>query len=115
LNQFDYVYVDIWESSEDGLELFTKFMKKNIDLPHVDYWIEDSILYDVKYIVVPYLYALYLGNSISDFISSLDGDMNELAKKVNRYFKTRNDVIRTEDELLSIIHEKDVLRKILSQ
>ena len=115
LNQFDYVYVDIWESSEDGLELFTKFMKKNIDLPHVDYWIEDSMLYDVKYIVVPYLYALYLGNSITDFISSLDGDMNELAKKVNRYFKTRNDVIRTEDELLSIIHEKDVLRKILSQ
>jgi len=115
LNQFDYVYVDIWESSEDGLELFTKFMKKNIDLPHVDYWIEDSMLYNVKYIVVPYLYALYLCNSITDFISSLDGDMNVLAKKVNRYFKTRNDVIRTENELLGIIHEKDILRKILSQ
>jgi hypothetical protein len=35
--------------------------------------------------------------------------------KVNRYFKTRNDVIKTEDELLRIIHGKDVLRDILAQ
>jgi hypothetical protein len=50
-----------------------------------------------------------------EFISSMEDDSKELAKKVNKYFKTRNDVIRTEDELLCVIHGKDVLRKILSQ
>jgi hypothetical protein len=115
LSKFDYVYVDFWESTEDGLGFYTKLMKKRIDLPHVDYWIEDSILNDVKYIVAPYLYALYEGKSIADFISSMDSEMKDLAKKANKYFKTRNDVIRTEDELLSIIHGKKVLREILAQ
>jgi hypothetical protein len=115
LNQFDYVYVDFWESSGDGLGLYTRLMKKKLNFPHIDYWVEDSMLYDVKYIVVPYLYTLYEGKSITDFISSIEGDSKELVMKVNRYFKTRNDVIKTEDQLLRIIHGKDVLRDILAQ
>jgi hypothetical protein len=58
---------------------------------------------------------LYEGKSVTDFISSIEGDSKELVMKVNRYFKTRNDVIKTEDELLRIIHGKDVLRDILAQ
>lgn len=115
LKQFDYVYIDFWESTEDGLDFYTRLMEKKIDLPHIDYWIEDSILYDLKFILVPYLYRLYQGKSIMDFISSFEGKSMELVKKVNRYFKTQNDVIRTEDELLGIIHRKDTLRRILSQ
>ena len=115
LNQFDYVYVDFWESSGDGLEAYTKLMKKKIGSAHIDYWVEDSMLYDVKYIVAPYLYALYEGRGITDFITSIEGEQKELAKKVNRYFKIRNDVIRTEAELLDIIHSKNVLRDILAQ
>lgn len=114
LNRFDYVYVDFWESSEDGLEMYTKLMEKKLCPPHVDFWIEDSMLYDVKYLVVPYLYTLYEGKSIADFICSMDEDSKKLVKKVNRYFKTRNDLIATEEELLSVIHGKDVLRAILS-
>jgi hypothetical protein len=115
LNQFDYVYVDFWESTGDGLELYTKLMEKEAHLPHVDYWLEDSMLHDVKYIVALYLYTVYEGKSIIDFISSMDDDSRELGKKANKYFKTRNDAIRSEDELLSIIHRKDVLREILSK
>lgn len=115
LSQFDYVYVDFWESTEDGLEFYTRLMEKRICFSHIDYWLEDSMLHEVKYIVVPYLYALYERRSIADYISSLDGDSREIAKKSNRYFKNRNDIIKTEDELLSIIHSKDVLREILAQ
>lgn len=115
LKQFDYVYVDFWESTGDGLEHYTRLMEKRIDLPHVDYWIEDSILSDVKNIVAPYLYALYQGRSIAEFISDLDGELKEIAKKANKYFKTRDDVIKTEDELLGIIHGKKVLREILAR
>ncbi|MGB4587634.1 MAG: hypothetical protein WBI17_00165 [Clostridiaceae bacterium] len=115
LNQFDYVYVDFWESNEDGLGAYTKMMEKKINLPHIDFWIEDSILSDLKYIVVPYLCALYESRSIVDFISSVDREMKPYAKKINKYFKKRNDLVTTEDELLQIIHSVDVLREILSQ
>ena len=114
LKKFDYVYVDFWESTEDGLAFYTKLMEKKVNFPHMDYWVENSILNDVKYIVTPYLYTVYKGNSIVDYISSFNEDSRELTIKANRYFKTRNDVIRTEDELLSIIHGKHVLRKILA-
>lgn len=115
LNKFDYVYVDFWESTEDGLGFYTKLMEKKINPPHVDYWIEDSILCDLKYIVAPYLNTLYEGKSITDFIASMDSDSKVLAKKVNKYFKSRNDVIETEEELLDIIHGKNILREILGQ
>lgn len=115
LSQFDYVYVDFWESSEDGLEAYTRLMEKKVSLPHIDYWVEDSMLADIQYIVAPYLLTLYEGRSVADFIASLDGGIMEYTKKVNRYFKKRSDVIETEDQLLHLIHSKDVLREILSQ
>lgn len=115
LSQFDYIYVDFWESTEDGLDFYTGLMEKKINLKNMDYWLETSILHDVKYIVAPYLYALYEGRSISDFMSSLDRDSREIAKKVNRYFKTRDDLVTTEEDLLEIIHSRDVLRSILGQ
>ena len=114
LSQFDYIYVDFWESTEDGLDFYTKLMEKKVDISNIDYWIEDSILYDVKYIVALYLFAVYEGKSILDFISSIDEDFKAIAKKINKYFKTRNDIIKTEDELLNIIHSKEILKKILS-
>ena len=115
LNQFDYVYVDFWESNEDGLEAYTKLMEKKVNLPHIDFWIEDSILNDLKYVLVPYLFALYEGRSIADFISSLDGELKPYGKKINKYFKKRFDSVTTEDELLHFIQSVEVLREILSQ
>lgn len=115
LNQFDYAYIDFWESTEDGLYMYIKLMEKKLILPHVDFWIEDSILNDVKYIVTSYLYDLYQGKGVSNFISSMEGESKVVAKKANRYFKSRNDIISTEDQLLNIIHDKSILRAILSQ
>jgi hypothetical protein len=114
LEQFDYVYVDFWESSEDGLDAYTRLMEKKVDLPHIDYWIEDSMLADIQYIIAPYLLTLYDGRSITDFLSSLDGGIMEYTRKVNRYFRKRDDVITTEQQLLHLIHSKEVLREILS-
>jgi len=115
LNQFDYVYVDFWESNEDGLEAYTKLMEKKVNLPHIDFWIEDSILNDLKYVLVPYLFALYEGRSIADFISSLDAELKPYGKKINKYFKKCTELVSTEAELLHFIHDVEVLREILSQ
>jgi len=115
LSRFDYVYIDFWESTDDGLKWYTKLMEKKINLPYVDYWLEDTMLHEVKYIVASYLIKIYRGSSIAEYISSLDEESRYIAKKANRYFKARNDVIETENELLSIIHDKCALKEILSQ
>lgn len=115
LNQFDYVYIDFWESNEDGLEHYTKLMEKRVDYKNIDFWIEDSMLSDVKYIITPYLNTLYHKKSIAEYISSLEGLDQIIAKKANRYFKSRKDTITSEYELLNIIHSREVLREILTQ
>ena len=115
LNQFDYVYIDFWESNEDGLEYYTKLMEKKVHYENIDFWVEDSMLSDVKYIITPYLNTLYQGKSIATYISSLEGLDKTIAKKANRYFKSRNNLISTEEELLNLIHNREVLREILAQ
>ncbi len=114
LNEFDYVYADFWESTEDGLTCYANLMEKRIDLPHIDYWIEDSILADIKYMIISYLSVVYHKRSVMDFMSSIDQDMKRYAIKINKYFKRRSDTIETEEELLSLIHSKKILREILS-
>ena len=37
LNQFDYIYIDFWESTEDGLDSYIRLMEKNIDMSNIDY------------------------------------------------------------------------------
>ena len=114
LNRFDYAYIDFWESNEDGLDDYIRLMEKNVSLSHVDFWIEESILSLVKQIVALYLITLYQKRNITDFITSLDEDNRKLARKANKFFKKRTDVISTEEELLNLINDRMLLRELLS-
>ena len=111
---FDYVYVDFWESTEDGLPFYTRLMEKKLSHPHMDYWIEDAILADVQYLTALYLSCVYHGQSITEFISGTDMEMKPYAIKINKYFKKNSPDIQTEDELLDLLHDKAILRDILS-
>lgn len=114
LEQFDYVYADFWESTEDGLPLYTRLMEKDCTAEHVDYWIEDSILIDLKYLIVLYLQHLYEGNPASDFVLNQDFSMVKYAMKVHLFFQHLDVTLRTEEELLHFIHSKKILKSILS-
>lgn len=114
LSQFDYSYVDFWESTEDGLAAYIKLQEKKVFAPRVDFWIEDAILQDVKHVVALYLLNHYRGSRITDFIAGQEGLMQTVAKKANRFFKNRQDVLSTEEELLFLLHDKETLRALLS-
>lgn len=54
--------------------------------------------------------------SVSDFISGLnDEDLKDIAKKANRYIKSLDVTISNEEELLNLINNKNIIRKILGQ
>lgn len=114
LQQFDYVYVDFWESTEDGLTYYTKLMETGVDLPHVDFWIEESILMDVKYLTFLYLKDVFEGKSASDFMFQQDFSLAKYARKIHFFFQQLDFTISSEEELLRLIHSRNVLRSILS-
>ncbi len=114
LGQFDYVYVDFWESTEDGLPYYTKLMETGVDLPHVDFWIEESILMDVKYLTFLYLKHVYEGKVPSDFIFQQDFSLSKYARKIHFFFQQLDMNIGSPEELLSVMHSRNVLRSILS-
>ena len=114
LSQFDYVYVDFWESTEDGLTYYTKLMETGVDLPHVDFWIEESILMDVKYLTFLYLKHVFEGKSASDFMFQQDFSLAKYARKIHFFFQQLEMTIGSPEELLSLIHSRNVLRSILS-
>ena len=114
IRNYDYTYVDFWESNNDGLDMYMKLMEKKVRGLNINYWIEDSILYDVKYTVAPYLMNLYKGKEIYDYILSTTGMTREIAIKTNRYFKSLSKTISTEKEFIELLHSKEIMQDILS-
>lgn len=114
LTQFDYVYVDFWESTEDGLLYYTRLMETGVDLEHVDFWIESSILMDIKYLTALYLQHVYEGHAPSEFIFQQDFSLVKYARKIHFFFQQLDMTIKYPEELTGLIHNRRVLRSILS-
>ena len=55
--EFDYAFIDLWHDTSDGTDLYMKLkkMEANFKCP-VDYWIEDSILSQIRKRI---FYAIY--------------------------------------------------------
>ena len=58
LSLFDYIFLDLYHDSGDGLEIYLKTLDY-LDGYHVDYWIEDSILLLVRKMIISILYDEY--------------------------------------------------------
>lgn len=118
LNQYDYVFVDIWKNEIDGFEIYEKIMKQ---LPEkitvkMDYWIEDTIHHTVRKMVAIYLGAV-LDDRLTEQLSSFPDDFKgrHVIRMVHRYFRTRDDLITNKEQILYFINNKQVLREILKK
>jgi len=49
-NGCDYAFVDLWHDTLDGIEMYTKMKKleKGMNTKKVDYWIEKSLLIEIR-------------------------------------------------------------------
>lgn len=75
--EFDTLFVDIYQTSEDALPLYLKFKKLEAKLnsPYeIDYWIEDSILTLLRRYITAIFNECSQGYNESDYI---DSDENE--------------------------------------
>ena len=103
LKQYDYLFIDIWHNPEDGLPMYLKFQKilkeKNI---RVSYWLEKSILAMYRRCFITLLEENLLGYNDSNY-QQAENDYDQIVNDL--YFKTKNLVISSYDELMKILQD----------
>lgn len=113
LNQFDYTFVDVWKSNEDGLELLEKLFEQLNYNGNVDYWIEFSCYITVRMLMFSYFNHLAKG-SVAKLISDFkDMDKRHLMK-IHRYFRNKDITVTSPDELKDYLYDINLIREILS-
>src|SRR5690554_297424 len=111
ISQFDYVFVDIYQSSDDGLEVMEKMLKCYLpDVEQVDFWIENSITEVMSGIIFYYFNRI----AHQKMIIHHDEYFNNLLIKTHKYFNQQELVVDDVEILKSQMYDKEVIRKILS-
>lgn len=65
LKDYDYVFSDIWHDASDGLRQYLKLKNLHSKFPDItfDYWIEKSLLSNLRYTVFDGLYKVFKNSS----------------------------------------------------
>lgn len=113
LDTFDYIFVDVWEDNNFGLEHYKKLMQKGIKKGNIGYWIEDSILEPIR-ILMPIYFKSLMEGKYTDVLCSMTGKTQEEFKMVHKYFRGIDKTITTYNEMVEIINSKEIIRGILS-
>lgn len=75
LNDYDYLFIDLWRDVSDGLELYLKFKKYEDRIKiKVDYWIEKSILSYLRRELVENIFCFI--NNQDNYLNSFDYELN---------------------------------------
>lgn len=112
INNFDYVFVDIWQSNHDGFLLIERLLSQyNPDFQKVDFWIESSCFEFLSALIFTYFNAIVHHKSIKHS----DPLYNRLLKKISRYFDGISKTVSDVTELKFYMYDQETLRKIISQ
>lgn len=110
LKNFDYVYTDIWKSTNDGLFLIEKLLEQ-MDLPleKGDFWIEESCYEMMWTLSFWYFYSLYTGDPFQ-----VNEKYQGLYKKIQLYYNQINETL-DEEKIKFYIYDTQTIRHILHQ
>ena len=109
LQTFDYIYADIWQSSEDGLFTMRKLLKQdNPPLETADFWIEDSCIVPLRTLIF-----LHYEELVSGKPASIHPDYVPLMEDVQHYFESIPDTVRNPELLKTMMYDRSHLRSIL--
>ena len=109
VDKFDYVFVDTYQSSDDGYEMMQDMLKSYVPpLEKVDFWIEDSCVEFLRTLIVIF-FSQYINKQE---IYHQDPYYNEIMKKIAQYFD-KDIIIDGEDDLKNILYDCLTLREII--
>ena len=112
LNQYDSVFVDIWQSNEDGLEMIERLLEQyNPPFEQVDFWIESSCM-EIMHALVFMVLKGMIENKV--YINK-DPMISRILSKINHYLHQIDEEVECVDRLKELMYEPKILRAILSQ
>lgn len=111
LTTYDYTFVDIYQSSDDGLEMEMKLLEQyNPSFNHLDFWIENSI-----FEVMPALMVLWIQSMQKIKEARLANDVYQtILNKIDAYFQKSDIVINSVNQLKELLYDTHLHRTILS-
>ncbi len=110
LEQYDFIYSDIWHSNDDGLECITKLLEQyhNQD-KDIHFWIEDSCEEIVWTMIFVYFEGLYFNHP-----NPIPSEYDYYMHKIKKYFESQKNVITNSNDIKHYIYDRNVIRTILS-
>ena len=110
LSDFDYIYTDIWLSSEDGLAAIDKLLSQyNPPFEKADFWIEDSCFEIMWTLSVLYFESLAFNEPYDVSESAL-----YYMKKIEAYYDGIDETVDQVDRLKFLAYDTRTIREILA-
>lgn len=110
LDQFDYIYTDIWQSSDDGLKAITKLLEQyEPPFDKADFWIEDSC-YEIMWT----LSLLYFRELAAKRKAQINPKLNTYMKKIRRYYAGNRETVTDVKRLQFLMYDTETIRHILT-
>ena len=111
LKGFDYIFVDIYQSNQDGLEIEMKLLEQyNPDFDKCDFWIENSICE-----ILPALIFVYIQTRMKEEkLRHPEAFYLNLLKKVEKSFENLEGEIKDVNVLKDLMYDRKFHRQILS-
>lgn len=111
LNQYDSVFVDIWQSNEDGLEMIERLLEQyNPPFDQVDFWIESSCM-EIMHALV---FMVLKGMIENKAYKNKDPMLNRILGKINQYLQQKDEEVDDVNRLKELMYEPKILREILA-
>lgn len=110
LRKFDYVYVDIWKSSDDGLKTIERLLHSYVPpVEKCDFWIEDSCE-EVMWTLI-FLYFEAIAHHRRPETTPM---YEEEMKKICAYFDPMDHTVTDPEEIRFYMYDTETIRRILA-
>lgn len=109
LSAYDYIYVDIYKSSDDGREIITDLLAEYLP-PHekIDFWIENSCLNPIRTLIL-----MHYDELLNNKTLAVNSEYEEIMEKVRYYFSLIDITIEDVNSLKNMMYDKHLIREIL--
>lgn len=111
IERYDHVFVDIYQSSEDGYQMIEKMLMKYLPtVDKVDFWIENSCFEFLPALILLYFEAI----TFKEDPSHDDPFYQHMFDKIHQHFKKIDTVVYDVPTLKDMMYDRDILRTISS-
>lgn len=111
INKYDSVFVDIWQSNEDGLELIEQLLEQYLPpFAKVDFWIEASCM-EIMHALI---FMVIKGIIENRAYQNKDPMMHRIVNKIKHYLNQIDEEVEDVERLKELMYEPKLLREILA-